>query len=152
MSQNPDFTNHLKKINLIKTKTIIYIYYVTKMNVKLYMNYQVEVGFPITNYKLIMQDEAIESVQNLICVMSHLNLTFLDPLPYTYGSFQHFLSFLNLSPLNGMTCSSLFSRFLHNLILEVIDCPEILSLIHFKINFFNILRDSNLFENNISLQ
>uniref|UniRef100_A0A2S2P070 Uncharacterized protein n=1 Tax=Schizaphis graminum TaxID=13262 RepID=A0A2S2P070_SCHGA len=53
-----------------------------------------------------------------------------------HGTYNNVLNFLNISLLSDRR-TLLLSKFLQKLILGLIDCPEILSLIRFKINHHN---------------
>lgn len=81
----------------------------------------------------LKQNQMLESVQN----------NFLRFISFKFNIFRHphssynvVLNFLNLTPLNDRRLL-LLSKFLHKLITGVIDCPELLSLINFKINSLN---------------
>jgi hypothetical protein len=52
------------------------------------------------------------------------------------GSYDNILNYLNLIPLKTRRLQ-LISKCLHKLISGLIDCPDLLYLINFKINTFN---------------
>jgi len=53
-----------------------------------------------------------------------------------HGSYDNILNYLNLIPLKTRRLK-LLSKFLYKLISGLIDCPDLLYLINFKINSFN---------------
>lgn len=79
------------------------------------------------------QIDAIESVQNNFLRFISLNFNIYRP---PHGSYDPILSFINLSPLK-IRRTLLLSKFLYNFLSGNIDCEELLSLIHFKINHRN---------------
>jgi hypothetical protein len=60
-----------------------------------------------------------------------------------HGTYDNILNYLNVVPLITRRLQ-LLSKFLHKLIFGLIDCPGLLYLINFKINFFNT-RNPELF-------
>ena len=79
------------------------------------------------------QDEIIESVQNNFLRFMSFKCNIHRPV---HGSYDNILNYLNLIPLKDRRLQ-LLSKFLHNLISGLIDCPDLLYLINFKINSFN---------------
>jgi len=53
-----------------------------------------------------------------------------------HGSYNNIFNYLNLIPLKTRRLE-LISKYLHKLISGLIDCPDLLYLINFKINSFN---------------
>ena len=75
----------------------------------------------------------LESVQNNFLRFISFKFNIHRP---PHSSYDNVLNFLNLTPLNDRRIL-LLSKFLHKLLSGIIDCPEMLSLIRFKINNLN---------------
>jgi hypothetical protein len=75
----------------------------------------------------------LESVQNNFLRFISFKFNINRPI---HGTYNNVLNFLNVSLLSDSR-TLLLSKFLLKLILGSIDCPEILSLIRFKINYLN---------------
>lgn len=81
----------------------------------------------------LKQNLMLESVQNNFLRFISFKFNITRPI---HGSYINVLNFLNISLLSDRR-SLLLSKYLQKLILGSIDCPEILSLIRFKINSLN---------------
>jgi hypothetical protein len=84
------------------------------------------------NNKIKAQNNNTKVQNNFLRFMSFKRNIHRPP----HGSYDNILNYLNLIPFKTRRLQ-LISKFLHKLISGLIDCPDLLYLINFKINSFN---------------